>query len=1094
MKGIKKLWAYILVVAMVVTLTPVNYSASNVKAATQVASNRGFQVEGSKLLDANGNSFVMRGINHAHTWYKDQTTTAIKAIAKTGANTVRLVLSNGVQWNKDDLSTVKSLIKQCKDNKLVAVLEVHDATGKPSIAELLKAADYFVEMKDALIGNEAYVIVNIANEWDGTWESATWCEGYVEAIQELREAGIKNTIMVDAAGWGQYPKAIAEKGQVVLASDPLDNVMFSTHMYEYAGGTPSMVKNNIDAIAAKGLCQVIGEFGWKHTDGDVAEETIMNYCEELEMGYMAWSWKGNSGGVEYLDLTNDWAGTSLSDWGDEVVNGADGLKETSKICSVYADGILPTTQAPTTQPPTTQVIPSTPCPCATTVSPTSTVIATPTTVASNGINIFKGSISATSWTNVLELTTVKNGGNFDPSIITKDGYFRVEYTGDKDQFELVFQSWSGGAGWAEVKASGSEKIDNGNYVARISYDDIVSIYGDKISALDRIYVKTTNGSIELKKLCYIQKGVVTSTKPSVVPTATVKPSEIVKPSESAKPSETVKPTESVKPSETVKSTESTKPADSDNKVSFFSGSKEVREWQTAVEVATKKNGGVFDPAVITKEGYFAVTYTGVKDSLQVIFQSWTGGSGWAIVKPETIKTNADGSYTAILDYDIVTKAYGTSYNLLDRIYLQTQNGAITLKAFAYIISESGVVESQEPSVEPSVPVVTTQVPSEEPSVEPSLPVVTTTAPVVSNRPVDGDLVPEIFYATEENVKVIGRTYLDVTNQRWLCNTASGIEFTFKGTKGSINILGDFLATGSSDNNKARFAIYVNDKLFADEMMDKESKTFEFYNGDVATVKVKVLKLSESASATIGIGAIKVTSTNGIEPTKAQAHRIEFIGDSITCGYGVDDENINGGFKNATEDGTKTYAYKTAQTLGADYSMVSVSGIGVVSNYTSAGVKNDDNVMPKFYEKIGYTWSAFGDWSSPAKMDWDFDKYQPEAVVVNLGTNDSSYVANDATRKAEFVTAYVDFLKKIRKNNPDATIFCTLGIMGADLYPQVEEAAKKYTAQTGDTNITCMKFDNQNMADGICVDWHPSEKTHAKAAAKLSAYIKEVMGW
>ena len=1086
MKGMKKLWAYILVVAMIVTLTPVTFDTTNVKAATTT---QGFHVSGSKLLDANGNPFIMRGINHAHTWFKDQTTTAIKAIANTGANTVRLVLSDGVQWNKDDLSTVKSLIKQCKDNKLIAVLEVHDATGKTSETDLLTAADYFVEMKDALIGNEAYVIVNIANEWFGTWETAAWKAGYVKAIKVLRDAGIQNTIMVDAAGWGQYPKSIAEGGKEVLAADPLANTMFSTHMYEYAGGTPSMVKDNIDAIAKTGLCQVIGEFGWKHTDGDVAEETIMSYCQQLGMGYMAWSWKGNSGGVEYLDLANDWAGTSLSDWGVEVVNGVNGLKETSKVCSVFTNGVVATSEAPATTAspilePTDSPIPTTACPC---ISETPSETSIPSSnVPSNGINIFNGSISATSWTNVLELTTVKNGGTFDPSIITKDGYFRVEYTGDKDQFELVFQSWSGGAGWAEVRAAGSETVSNGNHVARIAYKDIVSVYGDKFSALDRLYVKTTNGSMELKKLCYIQQGTVTdSAAPSVVPTESVKPSESADPTASVKPSESVDPTESVKPSESVDPTESSKPVDFSNKVNFFTGSKEVSEWQTAVEVAAKKNGGEFDPAVITKDGYFTVTYTGTKDCLQVIFQSWSGGSGWAIVKPETIKTNGDGSYTAVLDYDIVTKAYGTSYDLLDRIYLQTQNGSITLKSFDYILGSTGVVESETPSVEPTKPVETTNTPeSQEPG----------KTPEVSNQPGDGDLVANTFQATDANVKLIGRTYLNGKNERWLCNTASGIEFTFKGTKGSITILGDFLATGSQDTNKARFAIYVNDKLYADDMMDEESKTYDFYNGDVATVTVKVLKLSESASATIGIGAIDVTAIGGIQPTKALAHKIEFIGDSITCGYGVDDENINGGYKNATEDGTKTYAYKTAQTLGADYSMVSVSGIGVISNYSSAGVKNDENVMPKYYEKIGYSWSSFGDWSSPAKIDWDFAQYQPDAVVVNLGTNDSSYVAGDATRQAEFVEGYVDFIKKIRKNNPDATIFCTLGIMGADLYPQIEQAVTKYTAQTGDTNITSMQFDAQNMADGICVDWHPSEKTHTKAAAKLSAYIKEVMGW
>lgn len=89
----------------------------------------GFQVSGTKLLDANGNEFVMRGVNHAHTWYKNQLQTVIPALAKAGCNTVRIVLSNGEQWTKDTASEVSQIISLCEQNKLITVLEVHDATG-----------------------------------------------------------------------------------------------------------------------------------------------------------------------------------------------------------------------------------------------------------------------------------------------------------------------------------------------------------------------------------------------------------------------------------------------------------------------------------------------------------------------------------------------------------------------------------------------------------------------------------------------------------------------------------------------------------------------------------------------------------------------------------------------------------------------------------------------------------------------------------------------------------------------------------------------------------------------------------------------------
>ncbi|WP_010243958.1 cellulase family glycosylhydrolase [Acetivibrio cellulolyticus] len=302
-----------------------------------------FKVVGSHLYDANGVPFVMRGANHAHTWFKDQLETAIPALAKAGCNTVRVVLSNGKKWQKDDLASVKKILKLCEDNDMVAVLEVHDPLGVEDVQQLLYAAEYFVEMKEALIGKEDRVIINIANEWYGQWGAAPWAEGYKKAISVIRNAGLTHTIMVDCAGWGQYPQSVHTYGKQVFESDPLGNTMFSIHFYEYAGGTEAMVKYNIDEVVNQGLALCIGEFGWKHKDGDVAEAYIMKYCQEMNIGWLAWSWKGNGSGLEYLDLASDWAGNTLStDWGKVVVDGPNGLKETSVKCSVFS-GVIPTT-------------------------------------------------------------------------------------------------------------------------------------------------------------------------------------------------------------------------------------------------------------------------------------------------------------------------------------------------------------------------------------------------------------------------------------------------------------------------------------------------------------------------------------------------------------------------------------------------------------------------------------------------------------------------------------------------------------------------------------------------------------------------------
>ncbi len=296
----------------------------------------GFKVEGTKLLDANGNEFVMRGVNHAHAWFTSQDGVALKAIAETGSNTVRIVCADGEQWTADTLKTLQTLVQVCKDNKLVCIFEIHDATGSNEKMDLLKAAIFWTEMKDVFIGNEDYVILNIANEWMGEWSEDKWASAYKEAVGIIREEGIMNTIVVDAPGWGQYGAGIVNKGQEVLAADPLGNTMFSVHMYGTAGGSQDKIREVLQGAMDKNLCICVGEFGYNHSDGDVDEAYIMQFCQENSLGYLGWSWKGNGGGVEYLDIAKEWDGSVLSDdWGVNLIDGENGIRKTSKICSIY---------------------------------------------------------------------------------------------------------------------------------------------------------------------------------------------------------------------------------------------------------------------------------------------------------------------------------------------------------------------------------------------------------------------------------------------------------------------------------------------------------------------------------------------------------------------------------------------------------------------------------------------------------------------------------------------------------------------------------------------------------------------------------------
>lgn len=343
-----------------------------------------------------------------------------------------------------------------------------------------------------------------------------------------------------------------------------------------------------------------------------------------------------------------------------------------------------------------------------------------------------------------------------------------------------------------------------------------------------------------------------------------------------------------------------------------------------------------------------------------------------------------------------------------------------------------------------------------------------------------------YEAEEQYVKMLGRTHNE-NGILWLAHSASGVEFTVKGTQCSVKIVGDSMI--SAEDNQARFAAYVDGERVVDEMITQSEVTYDVFSYDEEKeVTVRLMKISEAANSILGIDEITVTSEEDIAPTEEKELKIEFIGDSITCGYGVDDEDRNHHFSTKTEDATKAYAYKTAELLDADYSLVSYSGHGIVSGYTTQGKKVAAQQLPNKYECLAISSGTGYNGFNAAGVDWDFSRFVPDIIVINLGTNDNSYTGKDEELIKEYSDGYVKFLEKVRKNNADAHIICAFGVMGADLYDAICTAAENYTAETGDTNISTLRLSTQDGSTGYAADWHPTAATHDIAASELADYI------
>jgi mannan endo-1,4-beta-mannosidase len=301
----------------------------------------GLHINGTRLLEPDGSALVLRGVNHPYAWYTGEPDVgaSFREIAARGANSVRVVLSNGDRWRKTTADEVARVLDGCRVNRLIVVLEVHDATGfgdDPEAVPLKGMVDYWLELADLLKGKEDRVIINIANEPYGVEADRDnlWIAEHVDAIRTLRAAGLRHVLMVDAPDWGQdHDRYGLNHFDQILEVD--SQVMFSVHMYQVYKKAAD-VRSYLQAAHEKGYCTVVGEFAHVHQGEEVDEAAIMRYSREFGFGYLGWSWIGNSEENKELDMARQWAGGELTEWGKILFERPDGIRATSRTASLFS--------------------------------------------------------------------------------------------------------------------------------------------------------------------------------------------------------------------------------------------------------------------------------------------------------------------------------------------------------------------------------------------------------------------------------------------------------------------------------------------------------------------------------------------------------------------------------------------------------------------------------------------------------------------------------------------------------------------------------------------------------------------------------------
>jgi hypothetical protein len=242
--------------------------------------------------------------------------------------------------------------------------------------------------------------------------------------------------------------------------------------------------------------------------------------------------------------------------------------------------------------------------------------------------------------------------------------------------------------------------------------------------------------------------------------------------------------------------------------------------------------------------------------------------------------------------------------------------------------------------------------------------------------------------------------------------------------------------------------------------------------------VHTLTICKNTEANIGyLEMVGIRCKQLLKPPAKPTRKIEFIGNSITCGAGSDISAVPCG-KGVWQDQHNaylSYGAVTARILNAQYHLSSVSGIGLMHSCCNMNI-----IMPPVIDKISMRNDTIG---------WDFHKYQPDVVTICLGQNDG--VQDSVT----FSGNYIAFIKQLRGYYPKATFICLTSPMAdatlAGFMKKILTAIVKKVNREGDKKVSSYFFSKQ-YHNGC--DSHPDLEEHQQIAHELTAYIRRIKKW
>lgn len=340
----------------------------------------------------------------------------------------------------------------------------------------------------------------------------------------------------------------------------------------------------------------------------------------------------------------------------------------------------------------------------------------------------------------------------------------------------------------------------------------------------------------------------------------------------------------------------------------------------------------------------------------------------------------------------------------------------------------------------------------------------------------------------------GRVFTDKDGTIYLNWTNSGVRFQFTGT----SLLADLEAVCgmelSEEEREGRetwphVAVFLDDEIepYVRFEAGARNRRYVLFTSEYPeTHMVTLRKLTENPRGKIGLKGLMGSGIMEPLPKKDKKLQIEFIGDSITCGFGNMSKERDRLFFSIDENGWNSHAAIAGRILGADVQIISYSGIALTGGLNGP-------VMSQLYP---YTDCLIQEYKGQEPEEWDFDAHPMDVIVVNLGTNDSIAVElSGDTEKGirQFEKAYEDFLRLLReKNGKKPWIICALGPIDYYLYNNIEKVAAAFKQTYEDERICCFKYGKVRMDEKIGPCGHPTFATHKRMGNEIAGMIQELV--